>query len=61
MRSYFRLSRLTSAHLQAVDVAGLQKLQLQVRAYMRSYRSNTGTNDDPSRRLSISAWSSASW
>lgn len=37
MRShYFRPSRLMGAHLQAVDVAGLQKLQIQVNDYTRS-------------------------
>ena len=33
---YFRPSRLIGAHVQAVDVAGLQKLQIQVSDYMRS-------------------------
>lgn len=36
MRShYFRPSRLIGAHFQAVDVAGLQKLQIQASDYMR--------------------------
>ncbi len=47
MRShYFRPFRLRSARIQAVDVAGLQKLQIQVRAYMQSCRKRTSTHND---------------